>query len=192
MSGIPDGAFTRVVREDPVRRGLLYAGTETRALRLLRRRSDLAAASSANLPVVPVTDLAVKDDDLVVATQGRSFWILDDVTPLRAWKPAIAAKDLYLFAPRPAIRMAGAAAGMEEEPRARGVGKNPANGVLVYYWLKEKPPRSRRGRTSLTIEILDGDTVLRTFTSEKPTSRGEGCTSAGRRGARSRSSRNRA
>ncbi len=82
--GIPDGAFTRAVREDPVRRGLLYAGTETG---LYVSFDDGASWQpfQRNLPAVPVTDLAVKNGDLVVATQGRSFWILDDLTPLRLW-----------------------------------------------------------------------------------------------------------
>ncbi len=87
VNGIPDGAFTRVVREDPVRKGLVFAGTE----RGLYVSFDGGAAwlpFPRNLPPVPITDLAVKDGDLVVATQGRAFWILDDLSPLRQWTPA--------------------------------------------------------------------------------------------------------
>jgi photosystem II stability/assembly factor-like uncharacterized protein len=177
VSGIPDGAFTRVVREDPVRRGLLYCGTET-GLYLSFDDGASWQPFQRNLPVVPITDLAVKNDDLVVATQGRSFWVLDDVAPLRAWNAGIAARDVYLFKPEPSIRMAGGGAWwMEGEGGPRGVGKNPANGVTIDYWLKAAPPEKPKGSDVVTIEILDGDTVLRTFTSEKPPEPGEGSTS---------------
>ena len=173
VNGIPAGAFTRVVREDPVRRGLLYSGTETG---LYVSFDDGASWQpfQRDLPVVPITDLTVKDDDLVVATQGRSFWILDDVSPLRAWKPEIASKDLHLFAPKPAIRMAGGGAWWMEDEAPRAIGKNPPNGVYVHYWLKDKPVEKPKGMDVITIEILDGDTVLRTFTSEKPPEPEEG------------------
>jgi photosystem II stability/assembly factor-like uncharacterized protein len=174
VSGIPDGAFTRVVREDPLRRGLLFAGTETG---LYVSFDDGASWQPfpRNLPAVPITDLTVKDRDLILATQGRSFWVLDDISPLRTWAPGIASKDLFLFAPSPAIRMAGGGAWwMEGEGGPRGVGQNPANGAYVYYWLKEKPAEKAKGKDAITIEILDGETVLRTFTSEKPPEPGEG------------------
>ena len=174
VGGIPDKAFTRVVREDPVRRGLLYAGTET-GLYISFDDGASWQPFQRNLPAVPITDLAVKNDDLVVATQGRSFWILDDVSPLRSWKPEVASKDLYLFPSSPAFRMAGGGAWwMEGEGAPRGVGANPPNGAFVYYWLKEKPPEKPTGKDAVTIEILDGDVVLRTFTSEKPPEPGEG------------------
>jgi photosystem II stability/assembly factor-like uncharacterized protein len=166
VNGIPDGAFTRVVREDPVRRGLLYCGTET-GLYLSFDDGASWQPFQRNLPVVPVTDLAVKDEDLVVATQGRSFWILDDLTPLHKWSESVAGRDVLLFAPRPSVRMR---MGGERGEGPRG-GKNPPNGVLVNYWLREKPkdkpPEKPKGAEILTIEILDGDKVLRTFTSEK-------------------------
>jgi photosystem II stability/assembly factor-like uncharacterized protein len=174
VAGIPDGAFTRVVREDPVRRGLLFAGTET-GLYLSFDDGASWQPFQRNLPAVPITDLTVKNDDLVVATQGRSFWILDDITPLRAWKPEIAAKEVHLFAPAPVIRMAGGGAWwMEAEGGPRLAGQNPANGAYFYYWLREKPSDKAKGKDALTIEILDGETVLRTFTSEKPPEPGEG------------------
>ncbi len=167
MNGIPDGAFTRVVREDPVRRGLLYAGTETG---FYVSFDDGASWQPLplNLPAVPVTDLAVKGDDVVVATQGRSFFILDDVTPLRQWKPAVAAEEVHLFRPAPAIRMDGGGPGSPEEEAPRGVARNPANGAWIWYWLKEAPAEKAKGKDALTIEILEGDAVLRTFTSERP------------------------
>ena len=99
--------------------------------------------------------MTIKREDLVVATQGRSFWILDDLTPLRQWKPEIAAQAVHLFEPRVAHRLPG---GVSERPDA---GKNRPNGLIVNYWLKEKP----KADTPVTIEFLEGDTVLRTLTS---------------------------
>jgi hypothetical protein len=167
VSGIPSGAFTRVVREDPVRRGLLYAGTETGFYVSFDDGAGWQPLQ-LNLPAVPVTDLAVKGGDVVVATQGRSFWILDDVTPLRQWTPRIASEDVHLFRSAPAIRMAGGGAWWAEDEGPPGAGKNPANGAWIWYWLKEAPAAKAKGKDALTIEILDGDTLLRSFTSEKP------------------------
>ena len=139
--GIPENAFTRVIREDPERHGLLYAGTETRPLRLLRRRRELAALPARTCPIVPITDLTVKNGDLVVATQGRSFWILDDLTSAaRIRGCARGGEGPRLFKPRPpcGFRAAGSVTATR---RAGGgaLGKNPPNGVLVSYYLKEKP-----------------------------------------------------
>jgi photosystem II stability/assembly factor-like uncharacterized protein len=166
-SGIPSGAFTRVVREDPSRRGLLYAGTE---MGLYVSFDDGASWQpfQSNLPVVPITDLAVKEKDLVVATQGRSFWILDDLTPLHLFRPEIARDRVRLFPPRPAVRMGGG--GFDEEGSGSATGKNPPNGVSVSYWLKEKPGE----KDVLTVEFLEGDTVLRTYSSLKKESKSDG------------------
>ena len=154
VNGIPDTAFTRVVREDPGRRGLLYAGTET-GLYLSFDDGMNWQPFQRNLPVVPVTDLTVKHEDLVVATQGRAFWILDDLTPLRQWKPEIAGQAVQLFEPRVSYRLPGS---VSERPEG---GKNRPNGVIVNYWLKEKP----KAGVPVTVEFLEGDTVLRTLTS---------------------------
>ena len=161
VNGIPDGAFTRVVREDPVRPGLLYAGTE---LGLYVSLDDGASwlPFQRNLPPVPVTDLAVKGDDLVVATQGRAFWILDDLTALRQWSDTIAASPAYLFPPRPTVRLD--LDPREEEDEFPTAGKNVPPGVLVDYWLKDAPREGEK----LTLEFLDGDAVLRTYSNEKP------------------------
>jgi photosystem II stability/assembly factor-like uncharacterized protein len=160
VNGIPDGAFTRVIREDPVRQGLLYAGTETG---LYVSFDDGASWQpfQRNLPVVPVTDLAVKNDDLVVATQGRAFWILDDLTPLRQAMPAPTGAA-HLYPPRPTVRLDIDPAD-EDEP-ARAAGANAPAGVVVNYWLRDKPREGEK----VVLEFLDGDTVIRTFTSEKP------------------------
>ncbi len=169
VAGIPENAFTRVIREDPERRGLLYAGTE---FGLFVSFDDGAGWQpfQFNLPVVPVTDLAVKEGDLVVATQGRAFWILDDLTPVRQYKDSLASERVHLFKPRPAVRFPGSGfGGGDEEGSAGALGKNPPNGVLVNYSLKEKPGE----KEFLTVEFLEGDRVLRSFTSEKKTKEGE-------------------
>jgi len=158
--GIPTGAFTRVVREDPSRRGLLYAGTET-GLYVSFDEGTSWQPFQLNLPVVPITDLTVKEKDLVVATQGRSFWILDDLTPLHEYRPEIAQSRVHLFPLRPAVRMGGGGFFVEEGGGA--LGRNPPNGVVVNYWLKEKPGEKEH----LTVEILEGEKVLRAYTSEK-------------------------
>ena len=163
VRGIPENAFTRVVREDPGRRGLLYAGTE---LGLFVSLDDGASWQpfQQNLPVVPITDLTVKDSDLVVATQGRAFWVLDDLAPLREYRDAIRSEPVHLFPPRPAIRFGRAGfGGGEDEETAAIAGKNPPNGAVVSYFVKQKPAE----KDVVTVEFLDGDKVLRRFSSEK-------------------------
>ena len=178
VRGIPDDAFTRVVREDPSRRGLLYAGTE---LGLFVSFDDGAnwQTFQQNLPVVPITDLTVKNGDLVVATQGRAFWILDDLTALHEYKDSIRSESVHLLAPRPTVRHAGGGFGEDDEGSSAAVGKNPPNGVLVTYFLKTKP--REKEKEILTVEILDGDRVLRTYTTEKKDKEpaGSGSASAG-------------
>ena len=161
VTGIPDGAFTRVVRADPARRGLLYAGTET-GLYVSFDDGATWKAFQRNLPATPVTDLEVKGSDLVVATQGRAFWILDDLGPLRAWNDVVAKSDAHLFEPRPSYRTQFGEFPPDEP--VRNVGKNPPNGVIVDYWLREKP----REKEFVTIDIFSGDSLIRHFTSEKP------------------------
>jgi photosystem II stability/assembly factor-like uncharacterized protein len=166
VGGIPEDAFTRVVRADPVRKGLLYAGTETG---LYVSFDDGASWQpfQRNLPATPITDLAVKDGDLVVATQGRAFWILDDLTPLRLWKNELAQQAAYLFPPRPAVRTQVEKA--DETALPRPVGENMPYGVVLYYWLKDKPPSGETVR----IEIYDGDKLLRSLSSEKKPGEGD-------------------
>ncbi len=167
-SGIPDHAFTRVIREDPNRRGLLYAGTETG---LYASFDDGATWMSMqlNLPVVPITDLAVhkREQDLVVATQGRSFWILDDLPVIHqlrdAGKPGNLATNL--FQPEGFYRTQGG--GGNPLPATATVGQNPANGVVVYYSLEEKP------KSELTLEFLDASgKSVRKFTAPAPRASG--------------------
>ena len=101
--GIPGDDYTRVIREDPARPGLLYAGTET-GLYVSWDEGAHWERLTGNLPVVPIHDLTVHGSDLVVATHGRAFWVLDDLTAVRAWPAEVQAAPLYLAPPRPAIR----------------------------------------------------------------------------------------
>ena len=99
VDGIAAEDYTRVIREDPVRRGLLFAGTERRIYVSLNE-GERWQSLEGNLPLVPIHDLVLKESDLVVATHGRSFWILDDLTPLREWTETIASAPAHLFSPR--------------------------------------------------------------------------------------------
>ena len=101
----------------------------------------------------------------MVATQGRGFWILDDVTPLRSWDPAIAGEPAHLFPARPTIRMDIDASDDDDETGPRTDGENMPAGMVVNYWLREAP----KDKEKVKLEFLDGETVLRTFSNEKPT-----------------------
>src|SRR5207245_1218313 len=90
-----------------------------------------------NLPITPVHDLVVKDNDLVLATHGRSFWVLDDVTPLRQYSDPVAQKDFFLDTPAPGFRIQ--AGGKPERHLPKGVGHNPPVGAIIYYFLKDAP-----------------------------------------------------
>ena len=158
VSGIPDGAFTRVVREDAVRAGLLYAGTET-GLYVSFDGGARWERFQRNLPVVPITDLAVKNRDLVVATQGRAFWILDDLSPLEQWNPGIAAEAVHLFHPRPALRIDRGGFGEGGGGGRAGIGENPPPGATVDWWLGAKPADKEK----VGIEIFAGDRLIREF-----------------------------
>jgi photosystem II stability/assembly factor-like uncharacterized protein len=150
-NGIPERSFVRVVREDPTRRNLLYAGTETGVYFSLDGGSRWQSLQ-LNLPVVPITDLTVKDNDLVASTQGRAFWILDDVTPLHDLDAATTAA--HLFVTRDAVR--ARRAGFGRAPI--GIGQNPPGGAIITYWL---------GRAQeVTLEIVDSKgVVVKTATS---------------------------
>lgn len=164
-SGIPENNFTRVIREDPARQGLLYAGTET-GISVSFDDGAHWQSLSLNLPIVPIHDLVIRDSDLVVATHGRSFWILDDITPLRQANEEVQQRPAYLFSPRTTIRFMlnygysrAARSGnffrdsdntqivsrREERPgnitveHPLNAGQNPPNGVIIYYTLTSKP-----------------------------------------------------
>jgi len=145
VNGIPDTAFTRVVREDPNKKGLLFAGTET-GLYMSMDDGDNWQAFQLNLPVVPITDLTFhkRENDLIIATQGRSFWVFDDLPVLHQWTESTRNADVHLFAPKPAYRYAGGGG----FGRVRGGGQNPPSGVVINYMLKAKA-------TEVTLEFLD-------------------------------------
>jgi hypothetical protein len=155
-NGIPADHSTRAIAEDPDRRGLLYAGTE---FGLFVSFDDGAhwQTLQLNLPVTPITDLRVHNQDLVVATQGRSFWILDDLTPLHQLGEGITDAAVYLFKPRDSFRIADLA-------RFRGsrTPQQPDGGATFFFWLEEEPSEP----ATLEILTLDGE-VLRTFDSEE-------------------------
>jgi len=164
-NGIPDGAFTRVVREDPNKRGLLYAGTET-GMYISFDDGANWQSMQLNLPLVPITDLVIhkREKELVAATQGRSFWIFDDLPMLHQMMDTgglKATSDTKLFKPKEAYRMPGGG-GFQLPPTAT-VGRNPASGVVVYYSLKAKPT------TDVVIEFLDSSgKSIRKFTGRVP------------------------
>ncbi|MFI5181979.1 MAG: glycosyl hydrolase [Thermoanaerobaculia bacterium] len=167
VTGIPENVFVRVVREDPARRGLLYAGTE-RGLWVSFDDGGNWQPFQRNLPPVPVADLQIKRGDLLVATQGRAFWILDDLTPLRAWTPAIAEEAARLFAPRPTERMRMWTAEEDDDaPPVRSAGQNAPGGVVLWYWLKDEWKPAEKGDETLAMEIRQGTKLLRRYSNKK-------------------------
>ncbi|MDT7540991.1 MAG: hypothetical protein QOE33_895 [Acidobacteriota bacterium] len=150
-NGIPDGAFTRVVREDPNKKGLLYAGTET-GMYVSFNDGDSWQSLQLNLPVVPITDLVIhkREQELIAATQGRSFYILDDLPVLQQIMDAGGTltnlPDAKLFRPKDTYRMDG---GGGFVPAGAPIGANPPNGAVVYYYLKSRPT------TDVVLEFLD-------------------------------------
>jgi photosystem II stability/assembly factor-like uncharacterized protein len=153
-SGIPDGSFVRSVREDPKKRGLLYAGTEYGVYVSFNDGADWRPLK-LNLPATPVHDLVVKDNDLVVATHGRSFWILDDVSPLRQFSDEVAKKDVHLYVPEPGYRIQAGGEGEDAHPSKR-TGQNPPSGAVIYFYLKDTP----KAETETKLEILDASGKL--------------------------------
>jgi hypothetical protein len=146
------------VREDPVRRGLLYAGTEKGAW-VSFNDGGTWQSLRRNLPIVPVHDLAVKEGDLVAATHGRSFWILDDLSALRQLDPSITSKSSHLFKPRDVYRANFGGGGGNGAAGGHPTGQNPPAGAIVYYWLKQP-------NQLVTMEFVDpAGKVIRTFTS---------------------------
>ena len=189
-NGIPENEFTRAIREDPEVPGLLYAGTE-RGVWYSADGGENWESLKLNLPVVPIHDLVVKDGDLVLATHGRSFWVLDDLGPLRQLANGEAeANGATLFKPRNTVRWASAR-GFNSRPtegrnyfRSTGLvvsyenvknedgeverqwldaGENPADGVVIQYYLSEKPDDD----ITLTIKDSDGE-VVQGYSSAKP------------------------
>ena len=189
-SGIPEDDFTRCIREDPVRRGLLYCGTETSAYVSFDDGGSWQPLR-ANMPVVPVYDLQVKGTDLIAATHGRSFWILDDLEQLRQITPDIVAERFRLFEPRATVRAAvpfgarrptpgksyqlalGANVTFTESETPEGArelkfldaGSNPPPGPVFAYYLRDDPADDEE--IVLSVQDAAGETI-RTFSSKPP------------------------
>jgi len=186
----PDGEITRVLRTDPVRAGLLFVGTETGVFYTLNDGRNWIRMQGG-IPVAPIYDLKIKDSDLVAATHGRSFWILDDITPLRKISTNKRKKgDLVLFKPRPTYRLKlqwasgmiftgdgkayGPAFGLPgttypvkladgtTERRHLDAGENPPAGAIIYYWLDNTP----EDELALSLQDAEGNTITQ-FSSEE-------------------------
>lgn len=154
VNGIEEEAHVRVVREDPAQKGLLYAGTEL-GIYISFDGGVKWTKFQQNLPVVPITDLKVHQNDLIAATQGRAFWIMDDLTPLHQIAEA-AQSDFFFFEPRSVVRMNG---GRSTNP---AIGRNPYPGTSLFYYLKEDVDS-----VEIKVEIKDAEgTVVRTFASD--------------------------
>ena len=173
-AGIPEHDYTRVIREDPSRRGLLYVGTET-GVYVSFDAGGSWQPLQLNLPVTPVHDFVIKENDLVAATHGRSFWILDDLTQLHQMGDDLAARSLHLMKPRPTYRLnplsrsrtpspgktydLNAGVTYVETPGPTGepvrklldAGTDAPDGVIVAYWLKDKP------EDEVTLSFLDAE-----------------------------------
>ena len=185
ISGIPADQFTRVIREDPNRRGLLYAGTET-GLYISFDDGEHWQPMRGNLPVCPIYDMVIKNRDLVVATHGRSFWILDDLSPLHQMQGSLPQQTAHLFSPAPKVRMrqyasferkissqdsnqvnygwietsgaAWLATSDSDLPQFLNAGQNPRSGIMFHYYLEEQPTAP----VSLHIRYPDG-ALVRSF-----------------------------
>jgi photosystem II stability/assembly factor-like uncharacterized protein len=152
-------SFLRAVREDPKKKGMLYLGCE-RGLAFSTDDGGNWKRLKLNFPTVAVTDLVVKDNDLVIATNGRSLWVFDDLTPLREMNPTLLDKKLYVFPVQPAYRYRYA--GTLSEGLSPGTMPNPPAGAVVHYTLKQKP------KGDLTLEVLNAKgEVLRKLSSKK-------------------------
>ena len=158
-SGIGERSFLNAIREDPARKGLLYAATETMVY-VSFDDGDHWQSLQLNMPTVSVRDLVIHGDDLVIATHGRSFWVLDDVTALRQANSKIAESDAYLFKPATAVRMNSIAFLGTPFPPETPQAENPPDGAIIDYFLKS--PASGE----VTLEILDAkNDVIRKFSS---------------------------
>ena len=151
-NGIPKSmlSYAKVIYEDPVRRGMLYLGTEN-AIYVTFDAGDNWQPLQNDLPHAPVSGIVVQEhfNDLVISTYGRGFWILDDITPLRAMTPQVLAADAHLFTPRPAYRFRGITAPSTpyDDPT---VGENPQYGAAINYYLKQARAGRRHGDASPT------------------------------------------
>jgi photosystem II stability/assembly factor-like uncharacterized protein len=162
VSGLPERAVVNAVREDPERRGLLFAGTEIGVF-VSFDDGDKWQPLQLNLPVTSVRDLVIHGDDLVAGTHGRSFWILDDITPLRQLNDDITGTKAHLFAPQKAIRWRWNQNTDTPLPPEEPAGQNPPDGAIIDYIVREN-----RGPVLLEIYDAQGKLVRRYSSDDKP------------------------
>ena len=162
VRGLPE-APVNTVREDPLRKGLLFAGTEL-AVYVSFNDGDDWQPLRLNMPATSIRDLVIHDEDLVVGTHGRGCWILDDMSPLRQLTAEIAGANAYLFAPRPTYRLPRDTNTDTPLPPEEPAGKNPPDGAILYYYLKSA------ASGEIALEIFDsGNALVRRFSSaDKP------------------------
>ena len=159
--GIAAAAFLRAVREDPQTKGLLFAGTES-GVYVSFDDGDHWQSLQLNLPVTSVRDLTIHGDDLVIATHGRSFWILDDITPLRQTPESDKASRAWLFHPATATRIDNDTFVGTPLPPEEPTAENPPAGAVIDYFLKS-------ASSNVTLEVFDaGQNLVRRFSSEDP------------------------
>ncbi|MEQ8424841.1 MAG: glycosyl hydrolase, partial [Cyclobacteriaceae bacterium] len=159
-NGVETDDYIRVIREDKKVKGLLYGGAE-RGFYISFNGGSSWSKLQLNLPVVPITDLIIRNNDLVAATQGRAFWILDDLGAIQQSKGAFGNESVKLYSPKPTYRFTSFSPPWMPVPP--GIGQNPMNGVILDYYLKEKADTNK-----LTLQILDaGGKLLRSYTNKK-------------------------
>ena len=163
VNGLGDSGPINVVREDPVRRGLLFCGSE-RAVYVSFNDGDTWQPLRLNMPASSIRDLVVKDDDLVVGTHGRSFWILDDITPLRQITDQMSASEAFLFKPQTTYRVRWNMNTDTPLPPEEPAGQNPPDGACINYYLKA------RAAGPVVLEITDtwSKMVARFSSADKP------------------------
>lgn len=161
IDGLPPTESVRVVREDPVRQGLLFTGTASTVF-LSFDDGDHWHPLTLNLPTTPVTDIDIHGDDLIISTYGRGLWILDDLAPIRQWTPGVLASSVHLFHPVIAVRVRWDTWQDTPLPIETPTAQNPPDGILIDYWLKS-------GASAPTITIRDAaGQVVRRYTAKMP------------------------
>ncbi len=159
-NGLPAGVYMQTIKEDPIRKGLLFAGTELGVFVSFNDGDDWQSLQ-LNLPPASMRDLAIHGDDLIVATHGRGFWVLDDITALRQMTDKVAQSGAYLFRPAEAIRMHAGSDFASPMPRDEALAENPPTGAMIDYYLNSAAPGP------VVIEILDANgQLVRRYSSE--------------------------
>ncbi|MBK8647572.1 MAG: exo-alpha-sialidase [Gemmatimonadetes bacterium] len=162
VNGLRAGEPVRVVREDPERKGLMYAGTET-TVYISYDGGARWQLFAGNLPVVPVTDLEVRHGDLIASTEGRAFWILDDLSVIRQHADSLASAAAHLYQPRTAL-LVGGGGGFGGGAGANMVGRNPRSGAVINYRLASAPDSA----TTVRLEFLDSKgAVVRSYSNKE-------------------------